>query len=90
MKVLLFGMLGLLLGGSVATLNGGCNCPSGVDRVPRFPAGTYVPSSKSSLDLGSESDYKLIVNEAQTLVIETFIRNGVTYEIQYAVTGTWG
>ena len=91
MKRLLFGLIGLLVGGYLSTLAGaGCSCPPGPRTIPRIAAGTYKLSGYAMQDLGAESDYQLVVSADQTLVTETFTRNGVLYENQYQITGTSG
>lgn len=91
MKRLLCGLVGLLAGGYLSTLVGaGCSCPPGPRTIPKFAAGTYKVSRNMPQDLGAEADYRLVINPDQTLVTETFTRNGVPYENQYRITGTAG
>ena len=91
MKRLLCGLVGLLVGSYLSTLGGaGCSCPPGPRTIAKISAGTYKISSFATQDLGVDSDYRLVVNPDQTLVTETFTRNGVSYENQYQIIRTTG
>ena len=91
MKRLLCGLIGLAMGGYLSTLGvAGCSCPPGSLTIPKISAGTYKLSHYAVQDLGGDSDYQLVVNADQTLVLETFTRNGISYENQYQITGTSG
>lgn len=93
MRTLLFTACGLALGALVPQLfAAGCSCPPGHRDIPVVAPGTYKLMPRyGEGDMGvGYMNHQLVVTSDQTQVIETFTRNGQSYELRYVITGTEG
>jgi hypothetical protein len=79
MRLAIIALLGLVAGVTASHLMTGCGpCP-----VAPLSAGTYYGMNNTT-----EADYKLVVSPDFISVVETFTRNGASWEIDYVGSGT--
>jgi hypothetical protein len=70
------GLAGLLTGALLSSVIGAC-CPSPTP----ISAGVHLPG-----DQLAEADHRLTISQDLSVVTETFTRNGVAWEIDYAAS----